>query len=221
MQLETRALEVLISSYCCSTYRVADPFSSLGTFSSSSIGGPVFHPVADCEHPFLCLPGTSIASQETALNSYLPKPSWYSLTLTHSLLHSLVSNPSVWKMSVIKWRKSPGTHSLHWIPILFPNTHALRGHPHPSPASMLFTKLNCSLLFAATCWICFFLSPNPCLATLVFFVCLFICLFWDRISLCSYGCLGACSIDQSRLRFTELCLPLPSQSWLEARTTTR
>jgi hypothetical protein len=27
---------VLISSYCCSTYRVVDPFSSLGTLSSSS-----------------------------------------------------------------------------------------------------------------------------------------------------------------------------------------
>ena len=36
MQLETRALGVLVSSYCCSSYRVADPFSSLGTFSSSS-----------------------------------------------------------------------------------------------------------------------------------------------------------------------------------------
>jgi hypothetical protein len=36
--------EVLVSSYCSSSYRVADPFSSLGTFSSSSIGGPVFHP---------------------------------------------------------------------------------------------------------------------------------------------------------------------------------
>jgi hypothetical protein len=42
MQLETQALGVLVSSYCCSTYRVADPFSSLSTFSSSSIGGPVF-----------------------------------------------------------------------------------------------------------------------------------------------------------------------------------
>jgi hypothetical protein len=42
MQLETRALGVLVSSYCCSTYRVADPFSSLGAFSSSSTGGPVF-----------------------------------------------------------------------------------------------------------------------------------------------------------------------------------
>jgi hypothetical protein len=27
MQLETQALGILVSSYCCSTYRVADPFS--------------------------------------------------------------------------------------------------------------------------------------------------------------------------------------------------
>jgi hypothetical protein len=68
MKLETQALGVLVSSYCCSTYRVADPFSSLGTFSSSSIGGPVIHPIADSEHPLLCLPGTGIASQETAIS---------------------------------------------------------------------------------------------------------------------------------------------------------
>ena len=55
---------VLVSSYCCSTYWVTDPFSSLGTFSSSSIGGPVIHPLADCEHPLLCLLGPSIVSQE-------------------------------------------------------------------------------------------------------------------------------------------------------------
>jgi hypothetical protein len=58
MQLETGALGVLVSSYCCSTYRVADHFSSLGTFSSS-IGGPVFHPIDDCEHPLLYLLGTA------------------------------------------------------------------------------------------------------------------------------------------------------------------
>jgi hypothetical protein len=68
MQLETRALGVLVSSYCCSTYRVADPFSSLDTFSISSIGGPVFHPIADCDHPLLCLPGIGIASQKTAIS---------------------------------------------------------------------------------------------------------------------------------------------------------
>jgi hypothetical protein len=64
MQLQTWALGVLVSSYCFSTYRVADPFSSLG---SSSIGGPVFYP-KNCEHPLLCLPGTIIVSQEAAIS---------------------------------------------------------------------------------------------------------------------------------------------------------
>ena len=59
---------VLGSSYCCSTYRVADPSSSLGTFSSSSIGGPVIHPIADCEHLLMCLLGPGIVSQETAIS---------------------------------------------------------------------------------------------------------------------------------------------------------
>jgi hypothetical protein len=62
------ALDMLVSSYCCSSYRAVDPFSSLGAFSSSSIGGPVFHPIDDCEHPPLYLPGTGIASQETAIS---------------------------------------------------------------------------------------------------------------------------------------------------------
>ena len=61
-------MRVLVSSYCCSTYRVADTFSSLGTFSSSSIWGPVLHLIDDCEHPLLYLPGTGIASQETAIS---------------------------------------------------------------------------------------------------------------------------------------------------------
>jgi hypothetical protein len=68
MQLETQDQGVLVSSYCCSSYRVTDLFSSLGTFSRSSIGGPVFHPIDDCEHPLLYLPGTGIASQETAIS---------------------------------------------------------------------------------------------------------------------------------------------------------
>ncbi|KRY62617.1 hypothetical protein T4D_5138 [Trichinella pseudospiralis] len=48
MQLETQALEVLVSS--------------------SFIGGPVFHPIVDCEHPLLYLPGTGISSQKTAIS---------------------------------------------------------------------------------------------------------------------------------------------------------
>ena len=50
------------------SYRVAEPFSSMGTFSSSYIGGPVFHLIAECEHLLLCLPGTGIAAQETAIS---------------------------------------------------------------------------------------------------------------------------------------------------------
>jgi hypothetical protein len=48
---------VLVSSYCCSTYRVAVPFSSLGTFSSSSIGDRVTHIVLflSCEVVMLLL----------------------------------------------------------------------------------------------------------------------------------------------------------------------
>jgi hypothetical protein len=67
MQLETQALGVLVSSYCCSTYRVADPFNSLGTFSSFSIGGPVFHLIDDSEHPLLYFPGTGITSYEKVI----------------------------------------------------------------------------------------------------------------------------------------------------------
>jgi hypothetical protein len=68
MQLRDKSSRVLVGSYCCFTYRVAFPFSSLGTFSSSSIGGTVIHPKADCEHPLLCLLGPCIVSQETAIS---------------------------------------------------------------------------------------------------------------------------------------------------------
>ena len=61
---------VLVGSYCCSTYRVAEPFSSLGTFFSSYIGDPVFHPIDDYEHPLLYFLGTGIASPETAISGF-------------------------------------------------------------------------------------------------------------------------------------------------------
>jgi hypothetical protein len=55
------------SSYCCSSYRVADPFRSLDTFSGCFIWGPLFYPVDDHAHPQMHLPGTGIASQERAM----------------------------------------------------------------------------------------------------------------------------------------------------------
>jgi hypothetical protein len=56
------ALGVLVSSYCCSSYEAANPFSSLGLSSSSSIGDPVLSPMGGCEHPLLYLSGTDRAS---------------------------------------------------------------------------------------------------------------------------------------------------------------
>jgi hypothetical protein len=44
------ALGDLVSWYCCSSYGVANPFSFLGTFSSSSIGDPVISPMVGCEY---------------------------------------------------------------------------------------------------------------------------------------------------------------------------
>jgi hypothetical protein len=80
---------VLVSSECCSSYRVADPFSSLGTFSSSSIGSPVIHPIADCEHPLLCLLGPGLVSQETAISGTF-----------HQNLASVCNGVSIWKLSM-------------------------------------------------------------------------------------------------------------------------
>jgi hypothetical protein len=100
MQLETRALGVLVSSYCCSTYRVVDPFSSLGTFSSSSTGGPVFHTIHDCEHPLLCLLGPGIVSQETVISGSFQQN-----------LAGVCNTVCVWKL-IMGW--TPGWGSL-WM----------------------------------------------------------------------------------------------------------
>jgi hypothetical protein len=64
---ETWAQGVLVSSYFCSSHRVTDSFSSLDTFSCSSIGGRVLHPKDDSEHPLLYFPGNGIASQESSI----------------------------------------------------------------------------------------------------------------------------------------------------------
>ena len=67
MQKKTWAQGVLVSSYFFSSHRVTDPFSSLDTFSCSSIVGRVLHLKDDSEHPLLYLPGNGIASQESSI----------------------------------------------------------------------------------------------------------------------------------------------------------
>jgi hypothetical protein len=44
----------LVSCYCCSFYRAANPFNSFSPFSNFSIGYPVLSPMDGCEHPILC-----------------------------------------------------------------------------------------------------------------------------------------------------------------------
>jgi hypothetical protein len=44
------------------------------------------------------------------------------------------------------------------------------------------------------------------------FVCLFVCLFPDRVSLYSPGCPGTHSVDQAGLEL-EIHLPLPPKCW--------
>ena len=66
MQLESRAPGYWL------VHNVVPPIGlqiPLAPFSSSSIGGPVIHPIADCEHPLLCLLGPGTVSQETALSA--------------------------------------------------------------------------------------------------------------------------------------------------------
>ena len=61
---------VLVSSYCCSSYGAANPFSSLGAFSSTFIVDLVLHTKDGYEHPSLYFSGTGGASQETSITCF-------------------------------------------------------------------------------------------------------------------------------------------------------
>jgi hypothetical protein len=93
-----KSSRVLVSSYCCSTYRVAVPFSSLGNISSSSIRGRVTHPIADCDHPLLCLLGPGIVSQERAISGSFQRN-----------LASVCNGVSIWKL-IMGWIPAYGNH---------------------------------------------------------------------------------------------------------------
>ena len=130
---------VLISSYCCSTYRVADPFSSLGNFSSSSIGGRVIHPITECEHPLLCLLGTSITSQETPISGSLQQN-----------LAGVCNGVCIWRL-IMGW--IPGCGSLYMV------------HPFISAPNFVSVTPFMGVLFpilrrgkVSTLWSSFFLS---------------------------------------------------------------
>ena len=57
----------LVGRYCCSSYGVANPFSSLGPFSNSSNRDPLLSSMVGFQHPPLYLSGSGKASQESAI----------------------------------------------------------------------------------------------------------------------------------------------------------
>jgi hypothetical protein len=83
-------LGVLVSSYCCFFYGAGNPFTNLGTFSSSSIRDPMLSPMYGCEHPLLYLSDTGRASQETATFYFL-----FTLHPYHSPLNSSHLSPTL------------------------------------------------------------------------------------------------------------------------------
>jgi hypothetical protein len=58
----------LFGWYCCSSYGVANSFSSFNLFSNFSIGDLVLCPMVGCEHQPLYLSGSGKDSQETAIS---------------------------------------------------------------------------------------------------------------------------------------------------------
>ena len=72
------ALGVLVGSYCCPSYGAANPFSSFGSFSSSSIGDPVLSPMIGCKHPPLYLSGSGkTCSGDSYIRLLLTSTSWH------------------------------------------------------------------------------------------------------------------------------------------------
>ena len=68
MQLESRAPGYWLVHNVVAPTGLQISLAPWLTFSSSSIGGPVIHPLADCEHPLMCLLGPGLVSQETAIS---------------------------------------------------------------------------------------------------------------------------------------------------------
>jgi hypothetical protein len=68
MQLETQAPGYWLVHIVVPPIGLQTPSAPWVLSLAPPLGGPVFHPIDDCEHPLLCLPGSGIASQETAIS---------------------------------------------------------------------------------------------------------------------------------------------------------
>jgi hypothetical protein len=95
--------------YCCSSYGVANPFSSFSPFSNPSIGDPVLSPMDGCEYPPLYLSGTGRASQETAISG----------SCQQALLgiHNSVWVWCLYMGWVNLWMAFPSVSAPHFVPV--------------------------------------------------------------------------------------------------------
>ena len=62
--------EGLVGWYYCSSYGVANFFSSISPFSKSYLGEPMLSPMVGIEHQPLYLSGSGRASQDTAISGF-------------------------------------------------------------------------------------------------------------------------------------------------------
>ena len=99
MQLESRALGYWLVHNVVPPVGLQVPLAPW--VSSSYIGSPVIHPIADCEHPLLCLLGPSIVSQETTICGTFQQN-----------LASVCNGVIVWKL-IMGW--IPGYGSLYMV----------------------------------------------------------------------------------------------------------
>jgi hypothetical protein len=131
----------------------------LGTFSSSYIWVPVFHPIDDCEHHLLYLPYTGIVSQETAVSGSCQQN-----------LSGICNSVCIWWL-IMGW--IPVWGSL-WV--VFPSISALNFVSVTPSMGILFPILGRNKV--STLWSSFFLS-FMCFANCI----LGILSFWTNIHL--------------------------------------
>ena len=97
MQLESRAPGYWLVHNVVPPIGLQIPLAPGVLSLAAPFGVPLVHPIADCEHPLLCLLGTGLVSQETAISGSFQQN-----------LVSVCSGVSIWKL-IMGWI-CPGVH---------------------------------------------------------------------------------------------------------------
>jgi hypothetical protein len=98
MQLETRAPGYWLVHNVVPPIGLQTPLAPWVLSLAPPLGGPVIHPIADCEHLLLCLLGPGVTLQETAISGSFQQN-----------LANVCNGVSIWKL-IMGW--IPGYGSL-------------------------------------------------------------------------------------------------------------